>query len=305
MCCPIGPSMNLSRSSSRCVTTTAGSAGAKAISRPARAARRARAAGRSAPSTPRQSSAGHARTQRRWSPRMAMTAVAATALLTAIEMLEGHPLLKIYGEARLPLLTPFNSAARRHRNRGRTAAGGRLSYLQDQGRQGRRCRPCARAGDPARHRRPRHHAARRQPRLCAGRCQPFRRPLDPIRHRAVRAALPCRRLGRQRGGRERLDRAVMLDEPICGLDDIERAGDIRNVGFCKLKLKRFGSLDALRQALETVRALRHGAGAGRRPVERAAMLDGGLRRPPCHPQRRRVQRLSEAEGAAVRRAAAV
>jgi L-Ala-D/L-Glu epimerase / N-acetyl-D-glutamate racemase len=46
----------------------------------------------------------------------------------------------------------------------------------------------------------------------------------------------------------------MLDEPICGLDDIERAGDIRNVGFCKLKLKRFGSLDALKRALETVRA---------------------------------------------------
>ena len=46
----------------------------------------------------------------------------------------------------------------------------------------------------------------------------------------------------------------MLDEPICGLDDIERAGDIRNIGFCKLKLKRFGSLDALKRALQTVRA---------------------------------------------------
>jgi hypothetical protein len=46
----------------------------------------------------------------------------------------------------------------------------------------------------------------------------------------------------------------MLDEPICGLDDIERAGDIPNVGFCKLKLKRFGSLDGLKRALETVRA---------------------------------------------------
>src|SRR6476660_3602957 len=35
--------------------------------------------------------------------------VAATALLTAIEMLEDHPLLQIDREARLPLLTPFNS----------------------------------------------------------------------------------------------------------------------------------------------------------------------------------------------------
>jgi L-Ala-D/L-Glu epimerase len=36
--------------------------------------------------------------------------VAATALLTAIEMLEGHPLLNIANEVRLPLLTPFNSS---------------------------------------------------------------------------------------------------------------------------------------------------------------------------------------------------
>src|SRR5258708_22062594 len=35
--------------------------------------------------------------------------VAATALLTAIEMLEVHPLLKIDREVRLPLLPPFNS----------------------------------------------------------------------------------------------------------------------------------------------------------------------------------------------------
>src|SRR5262249_56108865 len=37
--------------------------------------------------------------------------VAATALLTAIEMLEDHPLLRSEREVRLPLLTPFNSSA--------------------------------------------------------------------------------------------------------------------------------------------------------------------------------------------------
>src|ERR1043166_5352495 len=37
--------------------------------------------------------------------------VAATALITAIEMLEDHPVLRLEREARLPLLTPFNSAA--------------------------------------------------------------------------------------------------------------------------------------------------------------------------------------------------
>ena len=37
--------------------------------------------------------------------------VAATALITAIEMLEDHPLLRADKEARLPLLTPFNSSS--------------------------------------------------------------------------------------------------------------------------------------------------------------------------------------------------
>lgn len=46
---------------------------------------------------------------------------------------------------------------------------------------------------------------------------------------------------------------LMLDEPICTLDDIERAGTIRNVGFCKLKLKRFGGLERLAAGLGAVR----------------------------------------------------
>src|SRR4029079_14984815 len=46
---------------------------------------------------------------------------------------------------------------------------------------------------------------------------------------------------------------IMLDEPICAIEDIERAADMANVEFCKLKLKRFGSLDGLRRALERVR----------------------------------------------------
>ena len=46
---------------------------------------------------------------------------------------------------------------------------------------------------------------------------------------------------------------IMLDEPICTLADVKRAADIRNVGFCKLKLKRFGGLDLLREALDAVR----------------------------------------------------
>jgi L-Ala-D/L-Glu epimerase / N-acetyl-D-glutamate racemase len=45
----------------------------------------------------------------------------------------------------------------------------------------------------------------------------------------------------------------MLDEPICTLADVRRAAGIRNVGFCKLKLKRFCGLELLREALDAVR----------------------------------------------------
>ncbi|ETF04667.1 hypothetical protein W822_01845 [Advenella kashmirensis W13003] len=45
---------------------------------------------------------------------------------------------------------------------------------------------------------------------------------------------------------------LMLDEPICSLADIERAAGIPNVGYCKLKLKRFGSLDALAAGIQSV-----------------------------------------------------
>jgi L-alanine-DL-glutamate epimerase-like enolase superfamily enzyme len=47
---------------------------------------------------------------------------------------------------------------------------------------------------------------------------------------------------------------LMLDEPICSVADIERAGGIANIGYCKLKLKRFGGLARLKEGLEAVRA---------------------------------------------------
>ncbi|MCS0496890.1 mandelate racemase/muconate lactonizing enzyme family protein [Ancylobacter mangrovi] len=47
---------------------------------------------------------------------------------------------------------------------------------------------------------------------------------------------------------------LMLDEPICTLADIDRAAGIEGVGFCKLKLKRFGSLQRLAEGLNAVRA---------------------------------------------------
>jgi len=46
---------------------------------------------------------------------------------------------------------------------------------------------------------------------------------------------------------------IMLDEPICELADVIRASQISDVGFCGLKLKRFGGLSLLRDALDAVR----------------------------------------------------
>jgi hypothetical protein len=54
------------------------------------------------------------------------------------------------------------------------------------------------------------------------------------------------------------------------LADVRRAASIRNVGFCKLKLKRFGGLDLLKEALDSVRQF------GMEPAFRASW-DAGWR----------------------------
>jgi L-alanine-DL-glutamate epimerase-like enolase superfamily enzyme len=48
---------------------------------------------------------------------------------------------------------------------------------------------------------------------------------------------------------------LMLDEPICDMQDIDRAASIEGVGYCKLKLKRFSGLYRLRDALNRVTEL--------------------------------------------------
>jgi L-Ala-D/L-Glu epimerase len=180
--------------------------------------------------------------------------VAATALLTAIEMLEDHPLLRIDRELKLPLLTPFNShdpneieeeVERRLAEGFRTfkmkvgkdadddvrrvatvqrAIAGRATIRIDANRAYSRVDACrfAAALDPTG-------------------IELFEQPCDAEAweaNAAVAAVSPV---------------SVMLDEPICSLADVKRAGDIPNVGFCKLKLKRFGGLDLLKAALDAVR----------------------------------------------------
>jgi o-succinylbenzoate synthase len=48
---------------------------------------------------------------------------------------------------------------------------------------------------------------------------------------------------------------MMLDESVYGLEEIQRAADLAAARFIKLKLMKLGSLEALGQALERIRAL--------------------------------------------------
>jgi L-alanine-DL-glutamate epimerase-like enolase superfamily enzyme len=188
--------------------------------------------------------------------RLDESKVAASSLLTAIEMLEGHPLLTIERDTRLPMLTPFNSSApgdieteveRRLDEGFRTF---KIKVGKDADADLARVQTIQRAIGP-----------RATMRLDANRAfneadgSRFAAALDPTGIELFEQ--PCRAEDWDANANVAKVSTVpiMLDEPICALEDIERAADIPNVELCKLKLKRFGSLDALKVALERVRSL--------------------------------------------------
>src|SRR5215470_10273265 len=181
--------------------------------------------------------------------------VAATALLTAIEMLEGHPLLTVTRDVRLPLLTPFNSSepAEIEQEVEQRLEDGFRTFKIKVGKavddDTRRVKAIQRA-----------IAGRGTMRLDANRayseadaCR-FVATLDPTGIELFEQ--PCRAEDWDANAKVAAVSPVpvMLDEPICSVADIERASRMRNVGFCKLKLKRFGGLALLEGALAAVRA---------------------------------------------------
>jgi o-succinylbenzoate synthase len=182
--------------------------------------------------------------------------VAATALLTAIEMLEDHPLLKIERAARLPLLTPFNSSAPKALEaevERRLAEGFRTFKIKvgkDAAADLERIRTIQRAIN-----------GRATMRLDANRAYSeaeasrFAAALDPTGIELFEQPCDSEDWDANANVAKVSTVPIMLDEPICTLADIERAAGIRNVGLCKLKLKRFGGLDLLKEALDKVRAL--------------------------------------------------
>ncbi|MEE9196258.1 MAG: enolase C-terminal domain-like protein, partial [Alphaproteobacteria bacterium] len=187
---------------------------------------------------------------------LATNPVAATALITALEMLEGSPLLDISGPARLEILTPFHATEAAaiedeteallaqgyrtfkvkvgtdvDRDLARVAAvqaalGGRATIRLDANR-----------GFSA------ADGVRFASGLDAQGIELFEQPCgakDWAANAEVAAASPV---------------PVMLDESIYGIDDIDRAGSIEGVGFVKLKLKKLGSIERLRAGLERIREL--------------------------------------------------
>lgn len=179
--------------------------------------------------------------------------VAATSLLTAIEMLEGHPLLTADSEARLPLLTPFNSSAPAEIEQ-------EVEQRLEDGFHTFKVKVGKSADDDARRVKAIQQviAGRATMRLDANRayseldaCR-FAAALDPAGIELFEQ--PCRAEDWDANAKVASVSPVpvMLDEPICELADVKRASTIANVGFCKLKLKRFGGLDLLQEALDAV-----------------------------------------------------
>jgi len=56
--------------------------------------------------------------------------------------------------------------------------------------------------------------------------------------------------------------SIMLDESIYGVEDVERAGTIKGVDFCKIKLKRAGGIENLVAAMTRCKELGMGAVVG-------------------------------------------
>ncbi|MBL22692.1 MAG: hypothetical protein CMM48_02205 [Rhodospirillaceae bacterium] len=179
--------------------------------------------------------------------------VAATGILTAIEMLDGHPLLSVDGDADVEILSGLNSLdhdAIPGELEERLALGFRTFKVKvgkDVDEDLARVRVIQDALD-----------GRAQIRLDANRgfnesdgCR-FASSLDPAG--IMLFEQPCEREEWDANAAVAAASTVpiMLDEPITTTDDVERAATIDNVGFCKIKLKRAGTIVALEQVLSRI-----------------------------------------------------
>lgn len=188
--------------------------------------------------------------------KMTESKVAATALLTALEMAQGAPLLDVEHEVRLPLLTPVNGLTPEE-------IAPEIEQRLEQGfrtfkvKVGKDVEPDLRRLEEIQARVAglatlrvdanrafsREDGCRFASALNPDGIELFEQPCDDADWEANAAVAEVSLV------------PLMLDEPICDLPDIERASTMEGVGFCKLKLKRFGGLERLKTALELVRTL--------------------------------------------------
>lgn len=181
--------------------------------------------------------------------------VAATALASAIEVLERHPLLEVDSDTVLPLLTPINAldqAGIEKEIESWLAQGFRTFKVKvgkDVAADLERVAIIQKAvGKRATLRLDANRAFNRDDGMkFASALDPsgielFEQPCDSNDWDANAAVASVSTV------------PLMLDEPICTLADIDRAAGIKGVRLCKLKLKRFGSLEKLHEGLTRVRA---------------------------------------------------
>lgn len=185
---------------------------------------------------------------------MGASKVAATAMITAIEMMENDSALDVQHAIALPMVTPFHAVER-------CEIANEVEDLLDQGFRTFKVKVGNDVeADLARVAAIQSATAERATlRIDANRgyserdgaC--FASGLDPAGIELFEQ--PCAAEDWEANARvaEISKVPLMLDEPICGPADIDRAGTIPGVGFCKLKLKRFGGLRRLREALLQVR----------------------------------------------------
>jgi L-Ala-D/L-Glu epimerase len=181
--------------------------------------------------------------------------VAATAMIAATEMMENDPALVVSRAVEFPLVAAFNATDRRHiADEVETLlAGGFRTFKVKVGNDVEADLARVAAIQAA-------AAGRAVLRLDANRGYSesdgirFASSLDPSGIELFEQ--PCAaedwRANAHVAAASRV--LLMLDEPICELADIDRAAEITGIGFCKLKLKRFGGLQSLREALARVRA---------------------------------------------------
>ena len=187
--------------------------------------------------------------------RFADSKVAATAMVIAVEALEDSPRLKVDDATRLPLLTPVSSIDL-------NAIPVEVQYLLDNGFRTFKIKVGLDVdADLARVRAIQQAASgRARLRIDANRafdreqgCR-FAAALNPEGIELFEQPCAAEDWAANAAVAKISSVPLMLDEPICTLADIDRAAEIEGVGFCKLKLKRFGSLDRLYEGLEHVRS---------------------------------------------------